>query len=117
MKNLPNGSISAVCLEVIGDIPYLKPDIPQPTEKALDEVLLREHGVLIIKNKIVIAKHMHFANTSSYAVPSEDLTFNVQGRLVLVAQLIEAVSLGIRTRQLVIQLPGPGAIRTELFQG
>ncbi|WP_288993358.1 dUTP diphosphatase [uncultured Marinobacter sp.] len=79
VKNLPNGTISAVCLEVIGDIPYLKPDVPQPTEKALDDVLLREHGVLVIKNQIVVAKHMHFADASNYAVPSEDLTFHDQG--------------------------------------
>ncbi len=31
------------------------------------------------KTKIVIANHLHFTDASSYAVPSEDLTFHDQG--------------------------------------
>ena len=57
-------------MDIIRDVPYLKPDVPQPVGKVLEEVLLREYGVQFINNRVAIPDHLHFVGTTSFAIPS-----------------------------------------------
>jgi hypothetical protein len=61
-KILPNGKLCVICLDVIGDIPYLRPDAPILTGARLQDSLAREYGVTVHRNKLAIANHPHFAS-------------------------------------------------------
>ena len=56
-KLLPNGKLAIICLDVIRDIPYLRPDAPTLTGARLQDTLACDYGVSVHRNKLAITNH------------------------------------------------------------